>query len=114
MQTVHFLHAAFAKALPTIHARRLEALMAAVAALLQGRSLSLTALGRFLPGSAYPRHAIKRVDRLLGNRQLQAERGLFYWAMRRALLGSLKHPLILVGWSPIDAIDCRGEFTQRP
>ncbi|SER52311.1 hypothetical protein SAMN04244573_03786 [Azotobacter beijerinckii] len=52
MQTVQFLHAAFAKALPTIHARRLEALMAAVAALLQGRCLTLTALGRSLPGSA--------------------------------------------------------------
>ena len=75
MQTVQFLHAAFAKALPTIHARRLEALMAAVAALLQGRCLTLTALGRSLPGSAWPRHAIKRIDRLLGNRQLQAERG---------------------------------------
>ncbi|SFB54104.1 hypothetical protein SAMN04244571_03650, partial [Azotobacter beijerinckii] len=46
MQTVQFLHDAFAKVLPTIHARRLEALMAAVAALLQGRSLGLTALGR--------------------------------------------------------------------
>ncbi|SFL21937.1 hypothetical protein SAMN04244574_03576, partial [Azotobacter beijerinckii] len=67
MQTVQFLHDAFAKVLPTIHARRLEALMAAVAALLQGRSLGLTALGRVLPGSAYPKHAIKRVDRLLGN-----------------------------------------------
>ncbi|TKD47276.1 hypothetical protein FCG41_00280 [Azotobacter chroococcum] len=75
MQTVQFLHAAFAKALPTIHARRLEALMAAVAALLQGRCLILTALGRSLPGSAWPRHAIKRIDHLLGNRQLQAERG---------------------------------------
>ncbi|TBW33918.1 IS4 family transposase [Azotobacter chroococcum] len=103
MQTVQFLHAAFAKALPTIHARRLEALMAAVAALLQGRCLTLTALGRSLPGSAWPRHAIKRIDRLLGNRQLQAERGLFYWVMLRALLGSLRHPLILVDWSPIDA-----------
>ncbi|GAB3396557.1 hypothetical protein GCM10027514_45370 [Azotobacter armeniacus] len=28
---------------------------------------------------------------------------MFYWAMLRALLGSLKHPLILMDWSPIDA-----------
>ncbi|GAB3391329.1 hypothetical protein GCM10027514_35280 [Azotobacter armeniacus] len=103
MQTVQFLHAAFAKALSTIHARRLEALMAAVAALLQGRRLTLTALRRSLPGSAWPRHAIERVDRLLGNRQLQAERGLFYRVMRRALPGSLRHPLLLVDGSPIDA-----------
>ncbi|GAB3470377.1 hypothetical protein GCM10027398_19780 [Azotobacter salinestris] len=81
MQTVQFLHDAFAKALPMIHARRLEALMASVAALLQGRRLTLTALGRSMPGSSWPRHAIKRIDRLLGNRHLQAERGLFYRAM---------------------------------
>lgn len=49
MQTVQSLHAAFAEALPTIHARRLEALMAA--------------LGRSLPNSAWPKQAIKRIDR---------------------------------------------------
>ncbi|GAB3377400.1 hypothetical protein GCM10027514_14710 [Azotobacter armeniacus] len=103
MQAVQFLRAALAKALPTIHARRLEALMVAVAALLQGRRLSLTALGRSMPGLVWPKHAIKRIDRLLGNRQLQAERGLFYWVVLRALLGSLRHPLILVDGSPIDA-----------
>ncbi|GAB3395389.1 hypothetical protein GCM10027514_42740 [Azotobacter armeniacus] len=41
--------------------------------------------------------------RLFGNRQLQAERGLFYRVMRRARLGSLRHPLLLVDGSPIDA-----------
>jgi len=56
-----------------------------------------------MPGRAYPKHAIKRVDRLLGNRHLQTERPLFYWVILRALLGSLKHPLILVDWSRIDA-----------
>lgn len=60
-----------------------------------------------MSGKAYPKHAIKRVDRLLGNRHLQTERSLFYWVMLRALLGPLKHPLILVDWSPIDAA---GEF----
>lgn len=103
MQTVRFLHAALAQALPSVHSRRLNALMCTVAALLQGRHLTLTGLGRSMPGTAYPKHAIKRVDRLIGNAHLQAERSLFYWAMLRALLGSLKHPLILVDWSPIDA-----------
>ncbi|SEJ53589.1 hypothetical protein SAMN04244579_04725 [Azotobacter beijerinckii] len=92
MQIVQFLHAAFAEALPTIHARRLEALMAAVAALLQGRCLSLTALGRSMPCSAWPKHAIKRVDHLLGNWKLQAEQGLFYWVMLRSPAGLAKAP----------------------
>ncbi|SFB53926.1 Transposase DDE domain-containing protein, partial [Pseudomonas sp. NFIX10] len=87
--------------------RRLKTLMCCVSALLRGRRLTLTGLGRFLPSKAYPKHTIKRVDRLLGNRHLQTERPLFYWVMLRALLGSLKHPLILVDWSPIDAA---GEF----
>ncbi|MET1081023.1 MAG: IS4 family transposase [Pseudomonas sp.] len=103
MQTVRFLHAALAQALPTVHARRLTALMCTVAALLNGCRLTLTGLGRAMPGTAYPKHAIKRVDRLLANPHLQAERPLFYWAMLRAVLGALKHPLILVDWSPIDA-----------
>ena len=77
--------------------------MSCVSSLLQGRRLTLTALGRFMPGQAYPKHAIKRVDRLLGNQHLRTERPLFYWVMLRALLGSLKHPLILVDWSRIDA-----------
>lgn len=38
--------------------------------------------------------------------------GLFYWAMLRALLGSLRHPLILVGWSrrsiPPESCSCCG------
>ena len=56
-----------------------------------------------MPGQAFPKHAIKRVDRLLGNQHLRAERPLFYWVILRALLGSMKHPLILVDWSRIDA-----------
>ena len=81
--------------------------MCCVSALLQGRRLTLTGLGRLMSGKAYPKHVIKRVDRLLGNRPWQTERSLFYWVMLRALLGSLKHPLILVDWSPNDAA---GEF----
>ncbi|AZE92316.1 Mobile element protein [Pseudomonas orientalis] len=56
-----------------------------------------------MPGQAFPKHAIKRVDRLLGNQHLRAERPLFYLVILRALLGSVKHPLILVDWSRIDA-----------
>lgn len=103
MQAIRFLHSALTQALPSVHSRRLKTLMCCVSALLRGRRLTLTGLGRFMPGKAYPKHAIKRVDRLLGNRHLQTERSLFYWVMLRALLGSLKHPLILVDWPPIDA-----------
>lgn len=106
MQAVRFLHKAFAQALPSVHAKRLNALMCAVSALLAGRRLTLTAVGRFMPGGGQPRHAIKRADRLLANPHLQTERPLFYLMMLRALLGSVKHPLVLVDWSPVDAPGC--------
>ncbi|WP_419795299.1 IS4 family transposase [Pseudomonas palleroniana] len=106
MQAIRFLHRALAQALPSIHSRRLTTLMSCVSSLLQGRRLTLTGLGRSMPGQAYPKHAIKRVDRLLGNQHLRSERPLYYWVMLRALLGSLKHPLILVDWSRIDAPGC--------
>ena len=106
MQAVRFLHKAFAQALPSVHAKRLNALMCAVSALLAGRRLTLTAVGRFMPGDGQPRHAVKRADRLLANSHLQTERPLFYLMMLRALLGALKHPLVLVDWSPVDAPGC--------
>ena len=103
MQAVRFLHKAFSQALPTIHSKRLSALMSCVSALLHGHRLTLTDLGRAMPSEAYTKHSIKRVDRLLGNARLQYERPLFYWKMLTALLGSLRHPLILVDGSPINA-----------
>jgi len=44
------------------------------------------------------------MDRLLGNVRLHYERPLLYWKMLTALLGSLRHPLILVDWSPINGL----------
>ncbi|TWC35681.1 hypothetical protein FBY03_110100 [Pseudomonas sp. SJZ079] len=73
MQAVRFLHKAFARALPSVHAKRLNSLMCAISALLAGRRLTLTAVGRFVPGNGQPRHAIKRADRLLANPHLHAE-----------------------------------------
>jgi hypothetical protein len=96
MQAVRFLHKAFSQALPTIHSKRLSALMSCVSALLHGHHLTLTDLGRAMHSEAYTKHSIKRVDRLLGNAHLQHERLLFYWKMLTALLGSLRYPLILV------------------
>jgi hypothetical protein len=44
-----------------------EALLKLVQALLSGGKLSLTQLGRYRAGEAYPKHQIKAADRLLGN-----------------------------------------------
>lgn len=102
MQAPRFLHTLLTSSLPVIHAKRLHALLDVVGALLGERRLGVTALGRALPGSAAPKHAIKRVDRLLGNHHLHQERPLFYWLVASLLIGHTTRPLILVDWSPID------------
>jgi hypothetical protein len=58
---------------PRIHAARASVLLAAVAAAVRTRRLTLTELGRALLGPARVKHNIKRIDRLLGNRHLVAE-----------------------------------------
>jgi hypothetical protein len=81
------------------HRARLEAVLRVVAALLDGGKLSLTHLGRRRAGSAFVKHHIKAVDRLLGNGHLQRERQGVYAAMARALLRGMTRPLIVVDWA---------------
>ncbi|SDK84307.1 transposase, IS4 family [Modicisalibacter muralis] len=102
MQAPRFLHTLLTSSLPLVHAKRLQALLDTVGALLGKRRLGLTALGRALPGPVAAKHTIKRVDRLLGNHHLHRERPLFYWLMATLLIGHTTRPLILVDWSPID------------
>jgi hypothetical protein len=74
-----------------------------VEAALRGGALSLTSLGRALAGTAYVKHKIKRVDRLLGNRKLAAERGKIYGALTRWLIGTQTQPVIVIDWSDLSA-----------
>lgn len=102
MQVLPFLHKSFAYTLPIIHQCRLKAFMAAVTALLHDGALALTALGRALQTSTQPKHAIKRIDRLLRNPHLHAERPLFYRLWLHLLTANQPHPILLVDWSPLD------------
>ena len=74
MSIIALLHNLLKEKLPSIHATRLRALMAAVEAGLSGASLSITKLGRSISGPAYIKHKIKRMDRLAGNCHLITER----------------------------------------
>ena len=71
--------------LATIHEARLEAVFAALDALLRGGRLSLTALGRAIGGAVAAKHSIKRIDRLLGNRHLHAEVTMWFATIAEAL-----------------------------
>ena len=82
---------------------RREALSAVVMAAVSGTRLTVTALGRSLVSEAKEKHCIKRADRLLSNRNLQAEGFEVYVAQARRILGAVQRPVVIVDWSDLDA-----------
>jgi hypothetical protein len=85
-----------------IHEKRLDAAFDVAAALLRGGRLTLTALGRAMSGDVAPKHNIKKVDRLLGNKRLHHERETFFRAIAHVLLAGASRPIVLVDWTELD------------
>ena len=102
MHAVKLLHKWAQHALPSVHRSRLNTLFVGVDGVLSGQQLSLTAVGRHVRGDIREKHKIKRVDRLLGNPHLSAERWSIYRWLSRLIIGGCRHPTILVDWSDID------------
>ena len=102
MQVLKLLHELSSDALCVVHLRRRISVWAAVGGLLRGRRLWLTHIGRSLDSGTSEKHAIKRVDRLLGNRQLAGERLQWYQWVTRLLVSACAHPVVLVDWSNLD------------
>lgn len=82
-----------------VHATRWKATLAVVEAIAVAGRLSLTAIGRAVAGRARPKHAIKRVDRLLANPHLRCERWTLWSALAASLLDDFRRPVILVDWT---------------
>lgn len=89
---------------PQVHAARFAAVMTFVDALLRADQLTLTALGRALPGGS-PKHQIKRADHFLGNPHLHRELTVWYRALIQFVVGTVERPVILVDWTQV-----AGEF----
>lgn len=89
----------FKNSLSSIHAKRTKALFDISWTLTKQANLSLTSLGRHKDGSAYVKHKIKSVDRLLGSKPLQAEVPLIYKDLFKPLLMSLPILFVVVDWS---------------
>lgn len=107
MHAIGMLQNWVGQALPEIHRTRLNTLFVAVEGLLRGQQLYLTAVGRNLRSQTSEKHAIKRIDRLLGNHRLAQEREALYGWMSRLLLGGCRHPNIIVDFSEVDAARTR-------
>ena len=85
MHALQLLHKTIISACPSIHLKRLNALLTITQSLFVGQRLSLTGLGRSLNSKAYVKHCTKRVDRLLGNEHLHKERFAIYAGITQPL-----------------------------
>jgi hypothetical protein len=77
-------------------------LLSAVQALVRGRRLTLMELARHWPGAERIRAPLKRLDRLLGNRDVQACRSVLYGVAAKWVLRSAT-PTVVVDWSQLKA-----------
>lgn len=96
MRALEILHGRIRQSTGFVHAARWRALWRTVLALIGGQKLWLTALGRALPGDVRRKHAIKAVDRLLGNRKLYKERPRIAAAMAALFIGRRERVVVLV------------------
>ncbi|MDA1370943.1 MAG: hypothetical protein O2971_09310 [Proteobacteria bacterium] len=97
------LHELLRKICPTIHAKRLNTLLAAVQTLSAGAKATVTSLGRGLAGETYDKHKIKRIDRLLSNGHLYQECHLIYKNLTQLVLRGLTEVIVVIDWSPLCA-----------
>jgi hypothetical protein len=89
------------KQLSLIHAARRELLCAAVSAVMGGHLLSLSRLARALMGQSTQKAALKRVDRLMGNRRIGQEAQVVAAALLRTLCRGGQPLVIAVDWSEV-------------
>ncbi|SUG51357.1 transposase [Salmonella enterica subsp. arizonae] len=89
----------FRDALAPLHKYRQNALLDATIALIYGASLTLTSIGRYLPGTAQVKNKIKRVDRLRGNESLHRNIPLIFRNIIAMLTSQLSLCAIAVDWS---------------
>jgi hypothetical protein len=86
-----------------IHAARRDVLCEAVSAVMSGHLLSLSRLARALMGKSTQRAALKRVDRLIGNKRIAQEAEHVAGALLRALCQGGQPVVIAVDWSAVCA-----------
>ncbi len=102
MQAKQVLHKLLQKIGSQMHKMRRTALAVNVMAALHGEVLTVTQLGRSITSRAKEKHCIKRADRLLSNRRLQAERLGIYSSLTQWLIGAKQRPVIIIDWSDLD------------
>ena len=111
MQAIMIVRRYLKTACASMHATRLTVLCVAVEALIHGGLLTVTGLGRAVRSTTTVTHAIKRMDRLLSNGQIQGEREQIQAALIPWIQGRQTQPVIVVDWSDLTA-DRRGQLLR--
>lgn len=101
MRDIQILHQILENQCPDIHRKRLRSLMLATKTVLDGSDLTLTKIGRALDTDTTVKHAIKRIDRLLGNRNLHREKDAIYKRHASFITRANPFPVVLVDWSDV-------------
>lgn len=96
MRALDILQNRLTESMSFMHKARWCALWRCVLALIAAKKLWLTALGRSLPVDARRKHAIKAVDRLLGNAVLYRERPRIAAAVAAIVVGRQASVLVLI------------------
>jgi hypothetical protein len=81
----------------------MNALLTLTKALITGKKLSVTGLGRAICNTTHTKHNIKRADRLIGNAAMNLDRPLIYQVMTKLIIGQQQRPTILIDWSDLSA-----------
>jgi hypothetical protein len=92
-------HNFFRTVLSSFHQARTNTLLSCAEGLIAGNTLSLTKIGRHLPGKAKVKHKIKRVDRFIGNQKLHDENTAISAAIARRITACLPSCVIAIDWS---------------
>lgn len=94
-----------------MHAKRTAALTRAIAAVLRGGTVSLSAVALHLGHGIALKHRLKSVDRLLGNPVLHRMRADLYRRLAQHWLKDINHWLIVVDWSDM-TVDQRWQLLR--
>lgn len=86
-----------------VHKKRMIALLTITRALMTGKKLSVTGLGRAICNATQPKHNIKRVDRLVGSAAVNHDRHVINQALAQLVIGQQNRPVIIVDWSDLSA-----------
>ena len=98
MHAATYLHKLFGN---TIHKARIKLLTEVVTAVIQSRTLQLTALARAFDKNIQERSGIRKVDRLLANTYFQTNNSFVYQQLINWVIGNKQRPIIIVDWTKL-------------